>query len=387
MSELDGKPIINLPTREVIMDANVFTPEEKEFYRALEQKQRLQFNKYLRAGTVMSNYANVLVLLLRLRQACCHPSLLTCNFEEGPPVNEDAEKQAVLASIPEDVQMRLLENDGMSFDCPICFDQPTECLLISHCGHLFCRECIIGYLAAEDAGPGKVIEKACPSCRHRFSRSDLVSSHDFLHYFAPEKVPPKVIAPKIEKVVLQRSTKITRTLEILAKSRASNPSDKTIIFSQWTMMLDVVQHMLLSNDIKFLRFDGSMTSQQKESTLNTYRAQPDIPILLVSLKCGSVGLNLTCANRIILLDVWWNPAIENQAIDRVHRFGQEKPVYVHRLTISETVEDRILTLQAQKQKIIDDVLDEKTGGGAAGNMRLGLQDLIHLFGHDQEDVL
>lgn len=122
-----------------------------------------------------------------------------------------------------------------------------------------------------------------------------------------------------------------------------------------------------------------MNANAKEMVLGKYRLDRTT-ILLVSLKCGSVGLNLTCANRVILLDVWWNPAVENQAIDRVHRFGQTKEVFVNRITILNSVEDRILALQQQKQDVINQVLAE--GGGEIGNMRLGLDDLINLFGSD-----
>jgi len=100
---------------------------------------------------------------------------------------------------------------------------------------------------------------------------------------------------------------------------------------------------------KYLRYDGSMDIKQRADTVGKFFDDPEVKVLLVSTKCGSLGLNLTCANRVILMDVWWNPALENQAIDRVHRIGQSKSVDVHRIFISDTVEDRILTLQAKKQ--------------------------------------
>lgn len=92
-----------------------------------------------------------------------------------------------------------------------------------------------------------------------------------------------------------------------------------------------------------------MNIKQRANTVGKFFDDPEVKVLLVSTKCGSLGLNLTCANRVILMDVWWNPALENQAIDRVHRIGQSKPVEVHRIFINDTVEDRILTLQAKKQ--------------------------------------
>jgi SNF2 family DNA or RNA helicase len=89
-------------------------------------------------------------------------------------------------------------------------------------------------------------------------------------------------------------------------------------------MLDIVERGFQEHGIKNLRFDGTMTGKRKDTALQKFREEKDLNVLLVSLKCGAVGLNLTCANHVIMLDVWWNPAIENQAIDRVHRFGQTK---------------------------------------------------------------
>jgi hypothetical protein len=95
-----------------------------------------------------------------------------------------------------------------------------------------------------------------------------------------------------------------------------------------------------------------MNIKQRADTVNRFFEDPSITVLLVSTKCGSLGLNLTVANRVILMDLWWNPAIENQAIDRVHRIGQAKAVDVHRLFINNSVEDRILALQEKKQVMV-----------------------------------
>jgi SNF2 family DNA or RNA helicase len=111
----------------------------------------------------------------------------------------------------------------------------------------------------------------------------------------------------------------------------------------------LVEKPLKDNNHRYLRYDGSMDIKQRAEAVNQFFDNPDIKVLLVSTKCGSLGLNLTVANRVIILDIWWNPALENQAIDRVHRIGQEKPVEVHRLFINDTVEDRILELQNKKQ--------------------------------------
>jgi SNF2 family DNA or RNA helicase len=91
-----------------------------------------------------------------------------------------------------------------------------------------------------------------------------------------------------------------------------------------------------------------MDNKTREAQLEKFKNNSDCRVLLISLKCGSLGLNLTVANVVILLDIWWNPAIEDQAIDRVHRIGQDKPVKVYKFLIKDTVEDNIIRLQDKK---------------------------------------
>ena len=118
--------------------------------------------------------------------------------------------------------------------------------------------------------------------------------------------------------------------------------------------------------------------------------EPGVPVLLMSLKCG-VGLNLTVAQTVILCEPWWNPFVEEQAIDRIHRIGQTRPVRVLRLAIPDTVEDRILRLQASKRGKTEQTLGDAALGGAeaaarrAANARLSEGDLRRIFGVDADD--
>lgn len=125
--------------------------------------------------------------------------------------------------------------------------------------------------------------------------------------------------------------------------------------------------------------DGKMRKDQRDAMLTTFRTTP-LPVLLVSLKSGSVGLNLTSASRVIMLDMWWNPAIEEQAIDRVHRIGQQRPVVVHKLTIRNSVDEKILLLQAKKREAASGALGDgviRRKGDRSG--KLSLEDVLFLF--------
>eukprot|EP01083_Nonionella_stella_P043427 117144_1 len=124
-------------------------------------------------------------------------------------------------------------------------------------------------------------------------------------------------------------------------------------------MLSILERVLRKYKINYLMYDGSKTRQQRKDIINDFKKDEynDIPVMLMSLKCAALGLNLTVANHVIFCDLWWNPAIESQAIDRVHRIGQEKHVFITRMIIKTSVEERILALQRDKQKIADSILD------------------------------
>lgn len=113
-------------------------------------------------------------------------------------------------------------------------------------------------------------------------------------------------------------------------------------------MLDLMEQPLRKHGFKFCRYDGSMSSMLREKSLERLKYDRHCTAMLISLKCGSLGLNLTSANRVILMDIWWNPALEEQAIDRVHRIGQRLPVHVTRLLIDNSVELKIMALQEKK---------------------------------------
>jgi len=166
-----------------------------------------------------------------------------------------------------------------------------------------------------------------------------------------------------------------------APGRAAPPADKVIVFSQWTSMLDLLEAPLRGARHAFRRLDGTMSVAARERAVADFTGRPDVFVLLVSLKAAALGLNLVAANHVVLLDLWWNPTQEAQAIDRAHRIGQTREVRVTRITIPGTVEDRILGLQARKQAVVDAALScGGAGGAASGGQRLTLEDLHFLFG-------
>lgn len=164
-----------------------------------------------------------------------------------------------------------------------------------------------------------------------------------------------------------------------AAAAEGTPPEQTVVFSQFTTFLDIVGPKIDAAGHVALRLDGSQTLATRARVVQEFR-RGEASVLLVSLKAASLGLNLNCASRVILVDPWWNAAVEDQAIDRCHRIGQTREVRVIRMIVRDTVELRIQALQEQKRAIAQAALGDGGEFQAAMRQRLTLRDLQDLFG-------
>ncbi len=168
----------------------------------------------------------------------------------------------------------------------------------------------------------------------------------------------------------ETSSKVERLLAAL--DEAVSDRHKALVFSQWTSLLDLVEPHLRAAGIRFGRLDGS--TRDRAAVVEQFQSPDGPPVLIASLKAGGTGLNLTAADHVFLLDPWWNPAAEDQAADRAHRIGQDRPVIVYRMVARDTVEERILALQEKKRALADVALGE--AGAAASITREELLALL-----------
>ncbi len=168
----------------------------------------------------------------------------------------------------------------------------------------------------------------------------------------------------------ESSAKIEVLLEALEE--VVSEGHKALVFSQWTSLLDLVEPHLQRADLGWARLDGS--TRDRAAVVASFQDPQGPPLLIASLKAGGVGLNLTAADHVFILDPWWNPAVEDQAADRAHRIGQERPVLVSRLVARNTVEERILALQQRKRGLADAAL-----GGAEAAGGISREDLLSLL--------
>ena len=430
-SKIDGQPILQLPEKTIDEQQAVFSRDEKEFYQALESKAKITFNKYLKAGTVGRNYSNALVLLLRLRQACCHPHLIKDLEMETGASPENIDKLANAETLPVEVVERIKQVEA--FECPICFDAAINSLIFNPCGHPSCNECFdrLATQAHANADNEMGFNILCPSCRGKVDPAKLTDLKSFKRAFGPgaeeeedegapdfrtktddedsesgsisdsdesddeidddgdlagfvvpddeiesdggddededdgkgkggskmtssqmsrkkmkvqehpsrrqnrhqqankrkgkgrasasqhlslaqlrkqglkNKAAKKRYLRRLEKT-FQTSAKIEKAIELLDAIEARGTNEKTIVFSQFTSLLDLLEVPLSRKDVQYKRYDGSMKRSEREEAVMAFSDDPRYTVMLVSLKAGNSGLNLTAASQVIIFDPHWN---------------------------------------------------------------------------------
>ncbi|KAF5819755.1 putative DNA helicase chromatin remodeling SNF2 family [Helianthus annuus] len=349
-TDKEGRPILVLPPAEMKVMYCEQTEAEKDFYDALFKRSKVKFDQFVEQGRVLHNYASILELLLRLRQCCDHPFLVMSRgdtqeysdlgklakrfLKGGKEAIEEGKEMPSKAYIQEVVKELQKGEEG---ECPICLEAFEDAVL-TPCAHRLCRECLLSSWRNSNSG-------LCPVCRKTVSKQELIT--------APTDSRFRV---DIEKNWVE-STKVSALLHELESFRSSG--SKSIVFSQWTAFLDLLQIPFARNNISFVRLDGTLNQQQREKVIKQFSEENDIMVLLMSLKAGGVGINLTAASNAFVMDPWWNPAVEEQAVMRIHRIGQTKSVSIKRFIVKGTVEERMEAVQARKQRMISGALTDQ----------------------------
>ena len=165
-------------------------------------------------------------------------------------------------------------------------------------------------------------------------------------------------------------------LDELSRELIENVGDhKVLVFSQFLGMLALIKQKLDQENISYVYFDGSSTSSEREAAIQEFQNNHECRVFLISLKAGGIGLNLTAADYVYIVDPWWNPAVEQQAIDRTHRIGQTKNIFAYRLICKDTLEEKMLQLQERKRTLANDLVSDDS----AFQKRLTKDDIEFLF--------
>ncbi|KAI5290562.1 hypothetical protein KEM54_001172 [Ascosphaera aggregata] len=382
--------------REVVNIAAEFTPVERRFYDRLQDRTDKTLEKMIDSKL---NYASALVLLLRLRQACNHPDLVSGEIlkdKDGLFGNISGSSSQKSDPAVDDVANLMGTLTVGSKLCDICQKELTHKEAADRGRCFGCQRALGDLEPAHDKKKRKKKKKVetkdgeCEASQPRNSRSRYVVldsdddddeygnkvkevSDDQYTWVTDSETDEELAYDAIDETA---STKMQNLMKILRKEA---PDFKVIVFSFFTSMLDKIVPFLKAAKIGYARYDGGMRNDLREASLNSLRYSDSCRVLLCSLRAGSLGLNLTAASRVVILEPFWNPFVEEQAIDRVHRLNQTVDVKIYKLTIKDTVEERILELQNKKRELANATIEGKLSAG-----KLTMNDILALFGRDAE---
>jgi DNA repair protein RAD5 len=376
MKTPEGEMLVPLPPRTINVEQIILSQDERDVYDHIFLRAKSVFNTNANAGTLLKSYTTIFAQILRLRQSCCHPILTRKNNVVAD--EEDAALASDLANgLADDMDLGSLierfttegEQDVNKFgahvlkqiqeeaesECPICSEEPMVDQAVTGCWHSACKDCLLNYINHQ-RDRGEI--PRCFSCREPINARDVfeVVRHDHVeepdHAFkAEDSAPPGTQSSLISlrRIGLTGSAKTQALLTHLKRIRREDKSVKSVVFSQFTSFLDLIEPALTRDHIPFLRFDGTLSQKTRAHILQDFTNSPKPYVLLLSLRAGGVGLNLTCARNVFMMDPWWSFAVEAQAIDRVHRMGQEHEVNVVRFVVEKSIEEKMLRIQERKK--------------------------------------
>uniref|UniRef100_A0A7N6AEW4 Helicase-like transcription factor n=1 Tax=Anabas testudineus TaxID=64144 RepID=A0A7N6AEW4_ANATE len=332
-SEVNGRPLVSLPEKTVCVEKVELSQAEREEYELARNEGRNTIGRYVSEGTVLSNYAHVLAILMRLRQLCCHPDLLAKTSTDLGAAATPAELRERLIE-----KLRMVLASGSDEECSVCLES-VRLPVITHCAHVYCRPCIAQVISTEKE------TARCPLCRSEIKTSELVEF--------PQEEMGEENGTNSEK--WRTSSKVQALMANLLRLRSEDNRIKCLVVSQFTRFLTILETPLREHGFSYVRLDGTMSLKKRTQVIQEFQSSADSSpvIMLLSLKAGGVGLNLTAASHVFLMDPAWNPATEEQCIDRCHRLGQKRKVCVTKFIVKDSVEENMVKIQKKKQDLLE----------------------------------
>lgn len=315
------KKIVDLPEKKVETITLQLNEFDKKIYETIFNESKERVNEFLQQRLVgktgSGNFlSEILVYLLRLRQACCHMSLLS-----------ECIDKSVLQNIK-------VETDGI------------EGLMQT-----------LSLNATSSSTDSSIGDIELKSLKSDFSLNKCFESS-------------------------WKSVKLAKLMEMIMEIVENSDDDKLIVVSQWTSMLRIVARFLRSEEVEFVEINGEVPLIKRNEIVESFNKKHNVHerVMLLSLTAGGVGLNLVGANHMFLLDIHWNPALEQQAADRIYRVGQKKPVFIYKFICENTIEERIRQIQEHKLDIAKKVCDASSATTSnVPSTKLTLSDFKLLF--------
>ncbi|KAL6719078.1 hypothetical protein ACLMJK_003313 [Lecanora helva] len=436
-STLFERPIIEMPATHQETIELEFNIVERKIYNIIHARYIRAINKASLEGTLEQRGKLVLTMLLRLRQMTAHIFMLQETMEkifelediemlwketssevstegnsrdmmismrkmiaakddepidEDPDENErsdgDSEPGAVLIfkfrkylrQLKSSSKWAELKERSLCHKCSAPPDEPW----LSSCLHLYCHECLL--TMAHEAAANNQDSSTCVACNEVFSESHPCTSLSELetepttYQDGAPKVRPKRKAKDNMKWVdldgqILPSTKTAAVQAQIEKWLKEEPQKKIIIFSQFHLVMQVLGKMCERMGLNYCTYHGQMSHSAREDSIESFKNDPEKMVMIASLKCGGIGLNLTMASKVIMVDLWFNSKVEQQAFCRVFRIGQTEETFLTRFVIKDTIDERLLRMQKRKDRIIEAAMDDRTVLS-----KLTLEDMMQLFG-------
>jgi SWI/SNF-related matrix-associated actin-dependent regulator of chromatin subfamily A3 len=377
----------NIPAKEESIVNVELSPAEREAYDAISRAVS-DYMSFLMAmstadagSNIMSNSSSVLGFITRLRQCCLDFSMVPAeslvNLLSAFQTKSNADSsKAVAQRLSDDMKADMIRRFQEMFrhitgsgaaqaatvveeedlasagvECCICLDplQEEDAVMFKICKHSLCGRCVDRLFSGHNT-------VKCPLCRIDVTRQDSISFSSLKQVTSAEDPTVSAASTKVTSAAAaaastQRSAKTIEIIRAIKLIRSQHPDEKIVIFSSFVSYLNTLRAELTSEDIHFCHIEGSMPQKQRVEQMRRFAADESVPVMLCSLKACGVGITLTRANHIFLADLWWSPAADIQAIDRVHRLGQTRVVHVYRFLVTNSIDHRIYNLQKEKMQM------------------------------------
>ena len=271
--------------------------------------------------------------------------------------------------------------------CQSCGD-PPESAMVTSCLHVYCEECLEGL--ANKASAEDQDETACLVCGVAFKGAEPCAGLKELEWddrwllneMADLKKRPQKINMEwvFHENKLVMSAKITAVRTQVEKWLEEEPDKKIIIFSQFHLIMRILEKVCLKKKWTFCTYNGLMSHQSRDKAIKDFAEDGDMKIMIASLKCGGIGLNLSMASKVVSIDLWFNNCVEQQAFCRVYRIGQESETFITRFIVNNSVDGKLMDMQLKKNALISQAMDDKSVMA-----KLTVDDILRLFGEVRLD--
>ena len=266
--------------------------------------------------------------------------------------------------------------------------EPPESAIVTSCLHVYCAECLQGM--ANTASEKDQDNTACLECGVIFNGAESCAGLKELEWdnnwllnetagrkHRPKKVNMEWVAYENKVVMSAKTTAVRTQVEAWLQEE---PDKKIIIFSQFHMIMQILEKVCQKKNWKYCNYHGKMSHKAREKAITQFAKDKDMNIMIASLKCGGIGLNLTMASKVVCIDLWFNSCMEQQAFCRVFRIGQGSETFITRFVVNKSADNKLMEMQLKKNVLIGQAMDDKSVMS-----KLTVNDILRLFGEVKHD--